>query len=176
MSIDKWLTDKATKEEKIRREKLFKSLPQEKVQELKKRKIRALTEKEKLNIQVKTSKEDFLSNIIEFKDWLNQRNYLKGDLDKIEIWIKNLHKKVEFEVEQEAQLSLINDKKQLIEEYKKIPPKFLDEKTRVAINKKLYNSKKNSSDYYFLRKLKDIVNKKLKEAEYYQILRKILEI
>lgn len=176
MSIDKWLSDKDTKEEKIRREKLFKALPQEKVQELKKRKIRDLTEKEKLKVNVKTSKEDFLSNIIEFKDWLNQRNYLKGDLDKIETWIKNLYKKVEFEVEQESRLSLISDRKQIIEQYKKIPAKFLDEKTRVAINKKLYNSKKTSSDYYFLKKLKDIVNKKLKEAEYYQILSKILDI
>ena len=176
MSIDKWLSDKDSKEEEIRREKLFKALPQEKVQELKKRKIRDLTEKEKLNADLNKKKEDFLSNILEFKDWLNQRNYLKGDLDKIETWVKNLYKKVEIEFEQESRLSQISDRKQLIEKYKKIPPKFLDEKTRVAINKKLYNSKKTSSDYYILRKLKETVNEKLKEAEYYHILRRILEI
>lgn len=174
MSIDKWFSDKDSKEEELRREKLFKTLPQEKVQELKKRKIRDLTEKEKLNADLNTKKEDFLSNILEFKDWLNQRNYLKGDLDKIETWVINLYKTVEFE--QESRLSLISDRKQLIDKYKKIPPKFLDEKTRVAINKKLYNSKKTSSDYYILRKLKETVNKKLKEAEYYHILRRILEI
>ena len=174
MSIDKWFSDKDSKEEELRREKLFKTLPQEKVQELKKRKIRDLTEKEKLNADLKTKKEDFLSNILEFKDWLNQRNYLKGDLDKIETWVINLYKTVEFE--QESRLSLISDRKQLIDKYKKIPPKFLDEKTRVAINKKLYNSKKTSSDYYILRKLKEMVNNKLKEAEYYHILRRILEI
>jgi len=174
MSIDKWFSDKDSKEEELRREKLFKTLPQEKVQELKKRKIRDLTEKEKLNADLKTKKEDFLSNILEFKDWLNQRNYLKGDLDKIETWVINLYKTVEFE--QESRLSLISDRKQLIDKYKKIPPKFLDEKTRVAINKKLYNSKKTSSDYYILRKLKETVNEKLKEAEYYHILRRILEI
>ncbi len=174
MSIDKWFSDKDSKEEELRREKLFKTLPQEKVQELKKRKIRDLTEKEKLNADLNTKKEDFLSNILEFKDWLNQRNYLKGDLDKIETWVINLYKTVEFE--QESRLSLISDRKQLIDKYKKIPPKFLDEKTRVAINKKLYNSKKTSSDYYILRKLKEMVNEKLKEAEYYHILRRILEI
>lgn len=174
MSIDKWFSDKDSKEEELRREKLFKTLPQEKVQELKKRKIRDLTEKEKLKADLNTKKEDFLSNILEFKDWLNQRNYLKGDLDKIETWVINLYKTVEFE--QESRLSLISDRKQLIDKYKKIPPKFLDEKTRVAINKKLYNSKKTSSDYYILRKLKETVNEKLKEAEYYHILRRILEI
>jgi len=174
MSIDKWFSDKDSKEEELRKEKLFKTLPQEKVQELKKRKIRDLTEKEKLKADLNTKKEDFLSNILEFKDWLNQRNYLKGDLDKIETWVLNLYKTVEFE--QESRLSLISDRKQLIDKYKKIPPKFLDEKTRVAINKKLYNSKKTSSDYYILRKLKETVNEKLKEAEYYHILRRILEI
>jgi len=174
MSIDKWISDKDSKEEELRREKLFKTLPQEKVQELKKRKIRDLTEKEKLKADLNTKKEDFLSNILEFKDWLNQRNYLKGDLDKIETWVINLYKTVEFE--QESRLSLISDRKQLIDKYKRIPPKFLDEKTRVAINKKLYNSKKTSSDYYILRKLKEMVNNKLKEAEYYHILRRILEI
>ena len=176
MSIDKWLSDKDSKEEKLKREKFFKALPQEEVQELKKRKIRDLTEKEKLNADLNAKKEDFLSNILEFKDWLNQRNYLKGDLDKIETWVKNLYKKVEIEFEQESRLSLISDRKQLIDNYKKIPPKFLEEKTRVAINKKLYNSKKTSSDYYILRKLKETVNEKLKEAEYYHILRRILEI
>jgi hypothetical protein len=35
--------------------------------------------------------------------------------------------------------------------------------------------KKTNSDNYYLRKLKSIVREKLKEAEYYQILRDILE-
>jgi hypothetical protein len=176
MSIEKWLSDNDSKEEKLRREKIFKALPQEEVQELKKRKIRDLTEKEKLTADLNTKKEDFLNIILEFKDWLNQRNYLRGDLDKIETWVKNMYKKVDIKFEQESRLSLISDRKQLIDKYKKIPPKFLDEKTRVAVNKKLYNSKKTSSDYYVLRKLKETVSEKLKEAEYYHILRRILEI
>jgi hypothetical protein len=75
------------------------------------------------------------------------------------------------------ELNLDHDqRKELFELYKKIPPNFLDEKIRIALNKKLYGGKKTSTDYYFLKKLKDNVDVKLKEAEYYEILKKILEI
>ncbi|MFX1316005.1 MAG: hypothetical protein ACFFA6_00985 [Promethearchaeota archaeon] len=173
MSIDKWLSDQ---EEEIRREKLFKSLPEEKVQELKKIKIKDITKKKDPTSDEISTKKDLLGDIIEFKNWLNQRTYLKGDIDKLEIWIKNLYMKIKRENEQESKLILKSERKQLIEQYKKIPPTFLDEKTRVALNKKLYDTKKTSTDYYFLRKLKETVNEKLKEAEYYDILRRIFEI
>ncbi|MFX1321079.1 MAG: hypothetical protein ACFFAQ_05470 [Promethearchaeota archaeon] len=173
MSIDKWLSDK---DEEIRREKLFKALPKEKVQELKIKKIKDITKKNEPILEESSTTKDLLGNIIEFKDWLNQRTYLKGDLDKIEIWIKNLYMKIKRVNEQESKLNLKNERKELLDKYKRIPLKFLDEKSRVVINKKLYNSKKTSSDYYILRKLKETVNEKLKEAEYYHILRTILEI
>ncbi|GAH14295.1 unnamed protein product, partial [marine sediment metagenome] len=44
-----------------------------------------------------------------------------------------------------------------------------------AKNKKLKGMNKTNSDNYYLRKLKSIVREKLKEAEYYAILRDILE-
>jgi hypothetical protein len=68
-----------------------------------------------------------------------------------------------------------NGGENLINSYKSIPVKFLDEKTRIALNKKLRGMKRTNSDNYYLRKLKIIVKEKLKDAEYYNILRDILE-
>ncbi|MFX1594007.1 MAG: hypothetical protein ACFFCL_15055, partial [Promethearchaeota archaeon] len=84
MSIDKWLNEKYTKEERIKREKAFKKLTKEEVQELKKKKIRDMVKKEEQKMSEVSERENFLQDIIEFKDWLNQRTYLKGDIDKIE--------------------------------------------------------------------------------------------
>ena len=86
MSIDKWLSESDPKKRE-QLEKVYNTLPKEKVQDLKKKSIRELTkkkEKEKVN---DPKSKDILDDILEFKEWLNQRNYLKGDLDKIEIWI-----------------------------------------------------------------------------------------
>ena len=88
MSIDKWLNEKYTKEERIKREKAFKQLTKEEVQELKKKKIRDMVKKEEQKMSEISEKEKFLQDIIEFKDWLNQRTYLKGDIDTIETWKK----------------------------------------------------------------------------------------
>ena len=176
MSIDKWISDKDSKEERIKREKAFKQLSKEEVQELKKTKIRDIVKKEEQKISEDSERVKLLHDINEFKKWLNQRTYLKGDIDKIETWIKNLYITVKIESEQDSQLTISKKKKKFIEKYKEIPPTFLDEKTRVAINKKLRSTKRTNSDNYYLRKLKSHIQEKLKEAEYYKLISEILKI
>ncbi|MFX1418010.1 MAG: hypothetical protein ACFE9N_03710 [Promethearchaeota archaeon] len=176
MSIDKWLDEKNSKEERIKREKAFKQLSKEEIQQLKKKKIREMVKKEDQNPNEISEREKILRQIVEFKDWLNQRTYLKGDFEKIEMWIKNLYSLISFASNQEEKLTLQNEKKTLMEKYKGIPPKFLDEKIRVAINKLIYGSKRTNSDNYYLRKLKNSIKEKLKEAEYYNILDKLIKI
>lgn len=171
MSIEKWLS-KNSKEKQEKLDKMYKELPEEKVLELKKKKIQDLKKKNKEEQVEKTESNNLLSEIIEFKDWLNQRTYLKGDLDKIEVWIKNLNKKVTLESnDQERNITRTH----LIEQFRTIPPRFLDEKTRIAINKKLNGTKRTSSDNYYLRKLKSLVREKLDEANYYELLKIILD-
>ncbi len=174
MSIDKWFTKDNSKEDRERREKIFKNLSEEEVQNLKKKSTRDLTQKRSKIKELNGMPDDFLSYVIEFKDWLNQRTYLKGDVDKIEIWIKNLNKKLDYENTQ-GLIAKNNVIAQLSNEFKKIPHNFLDEKTRIAINKKMRAKKRTNSDNYYLRKLKSIVQEKLKEASYYEILKKVLE-
>ncbi|MFX1600345.1 MAG: hypothetical protein ACFFB6_07095, partial [Promethearchaeota archaeon] len=124
MSIDKWLNEKYTKEERIKREKAFKKLTKEEVQELKKKKIRDMVKKEEQKMSEVSEREKFLQDIIEFKDWLNQRTYLKGDIDKIETWIKNLYSIVVYESDQKKKSTAHYEKKRVITKYKEIPPKF----------------------------------------------------
>ena len=176
MSIEKWISDKDSKEERIKREKAFKQLSKEEVQELKKTKIRDIVKKKEQKISEVSERVKLLHYINEFKKLLNQRTYLKGDIDKIETWIKNLYITVKIESEQDSQLTISNEKKKFIEKYKEIPPTFLDEKTRVAINKKLRGTKRTNSDNYYLRKLKSHIQEKLKEAEYYKLISEILKI
>ncbi|MFX0136686.1 MAG: hypothetical protein ACFFDN_23825 [Candidatus Hodarchaeota archaeon] len=176
MSIDKWLNEKDSKEERIKREKVFKRLSKEEVKELKKKKIREMVKKQEQNFSEISEKEKILQQILEFKDWLNQRTYLKGDFEKIEMWIKNLYSMINLASDQKEKLALYNDKKNLVEKYKEIPPKFLDEKIRVAINKLIYGAKRTNSDNYYIRKLKSNIKEKLKEAEYYDILDKLIKI
>ncbi|UCD02339.1 MAG: hypothetical protein JSV23_04840 [Promethearchaeota archaeon] len=176
MSIDKWLSEKDSKEERIRREKAFKRLTKDEVQELKKKKIRDVVKKEvKTNGEISES-DKILQEIVEFKDWLNQRTYLKGDLDKIETWIRNLYSTINYESEKKVESINHNEKKELIEKYREIPISLLDENTRVAINKKIRGTNRTNSDNYYLRKLKKNIQEKLKEAEYYETLDKILKI
>jgi len=176
MSIDKWLEDPSAKERKRKLNDKFEKLPEEKVKELKKKKIQNLIQDKKLkNTQPTKEENSFLTQIIEFKQWLNQRHYLKGDLDKIETWIKKLYISLNVETEESSDKEEKNLKRQLKEQFKEIPVNFLDEKTRILINKKLSGTKKTSSDAYYLRKLKASVQEKVKEAKYYEILRKILE-
>jgi len=171
MSIEKWLSkDSKEKQEKI--DKMYKELPKHRVLELKKKKIQDLKKKNKEEQVEKTESNNLISEVIEFKDWLNQRTYLKGDLDKIEVWIQNLNKKVTLESnDQEMNITRAH----LVEQFRTIPPTFLDEKTRIAINKKLNGTKRTSSDNYYLRKLKSLVREKLNEAEYYELLKSILD-
>ena len=176
MSIDKWLSKKGSKEEEIKREEAFKRLSEGEVTELKKKKIRNMVKKDHQQSSKKSDSENLLRNIIEFKDWLNQRTYLKGDIDKIETWIKNLYSGIKYVSDQKQKLINKDDKKKLIENYKKIPPKFLDEKTRIALNKKIYGARRTNSDNYYLRKLKNSIRDNLNETQYYEIIDKILEI
>ena len=176
MSIDKWLSEKDSKEEKMKREAAFKRLTKDEVQELKKKKLQEIVKKEGQKTNEILEVDRVLNKVIEFKDWLNQRTYLKGDIDKIETWIRNLQSTVNSEIEQRGKSIDVNEKRDLIKKYKEIPPKLLDEKTRVAINKKIYGTKRTNSDNYYLRKLKSILKEKLKEAEYYDILDKLIKI
>ncbi|MHA1291460.1 MAG: hypothetical protein ACTSQJ_02200 [Promethearchaeota archaeon] len=180
MSIDKWISnDKSIKKEENEKSKI---LTINKIKELKKEKIKRLINKSpdnrKNNYSQKEQihkKDDFLSYLIEFKDWLDQRTYLKGDIDKLEIWIKNLYKKLENEKVQYTQSKNEKGNIELIEKFKQIPPNFLEEKMRIAISKKLRGVKKTNSDLYYLRKLKEITKDKLKEARFYEIIKQILE-
>jgi len=173
MSIDKWLSEKDSKEERIKREKAFRSLSEGEVKELKKKKIRNIVRKDEQKSAESSENDKIIDEILEFKEWLNQRTYLKGDIDKIETWIKNLHLKVQTHISNKENS---NSKKKLIEDYKKIPPSFLDEKTRVAINKKIHGTVRTNSDNYYLRKLKKIVQEKLNESKYYEILNGLLNL
>jgi hypothetical protein len=176
MSIDKWLNGKDTKEERIRREQAFSRLSKEEVQELKKKKIRDVVKKDIEKSAEISERDKFLREIIEFKDWLSQRTYLKGDFDKIERWIKNLYSSIKLESERKKNLAIYDDKKNIINKYKEIPPGFLDEKTRVAISKLIHGTKRTNSDNYYIRKLKSLLKEKLKEAEYYNILDKLFKL
>ncbi len=173
MSIDKWLSEEDSKEERIKREKAFKSLSEGEIKELKKKKIRNIVRKDEQKSAESSENDKIIDEILEFKEWLNQRTYLKGDIDKIETWIKNLHLKVQTHISNNENS---NSKKKLIEDYKKIPPSFLDEKTRVAINKKIHGTVRTNSDNYYLRKLKKIVQEKLNESKYYEILNGLLNL
>jgi len=176
MSIDKWLNETDSKEERIKREKVFKQLTKEEVQELKKKKIRNIVKKNEQKMSTQSERENLLQKVLEFKDWLHQRTYLKGDIDKIEMWIKILYSIVAYESEQKKKSILHNEKKSLIKKYKEFPPVFLDEKTRVAINKLINGTMRTSSDNYYLRKIKKNLKEKLEEAQYYKILDKLFKI
>ncbi|MFX1346630.1 MAG: hypothetical protein ACFFBC_02590 [Promethearchaeota archaeon] len=176
MSIDKWLSKKDSKEEEMRREKAFRNLSEDEVRDLKKKKIRNIVEKGEQKSGDTFENDKFLQEILKFKKWINQRTYLKGDIDKIETWITNLYSSIKYEAELKAESIDIDNKKNIIEDYKKIPPKFLDEKIRIAINKKIHGMTRTNSDNYYLRKLRSIIKEKLIESNYYEILDKILKL
>ena len=165
MSIKKWLTDDKIGEDWKKREEKYNRLSKDEKEDLKKKKIKDIVQKDE-----DKKSDEFLDEIVQFKEWLNERNYLKGDIDKIETWITNLYIKLKSDINTEK-----NIKASLKTKYKSIPPTFLDEKTRIAINKKLRNTNRTSSDNYYLRKLKATIKERLKEAKYYETLRRILE-
>ena len=55
-----------------------------------------MVQKDSQQTSEESDSEKFLDKIIEFKEWLNQRTYLKGDIDKIETWIKNLYSGIKY--------------------------------------------------------------------------------
>ncbi|MBY8986975.1 MAG: hypothetical protein KGD61_00855 [Candidatus Lokiarchaeota archaeon] len=175
MSIDKWLDDTDTVEEKKKREEIYKSLSREDKKDLKQQKIRDLTQKGKRTDDLSHQRRDLLNKVIEFKEWLENRTYIKGDIERIETWVENLYLILRASLEEQNKHYSEEEKKSLIQNYKTIPVNFLDEKTRIALSKKLKGTKKTNSDNYYLKKLKSLSREKLKEAEYYEILRDILE-
>jgi len=175
MSMDKWLDDDETKENKKKRNEIYSSLSNEEKNDLNKQKIRELVKKGGGTNSFDESRTSFLAKVLEFKDWLDNRSYIKGDIERIQTWIENLHSMVDINIYFQNKAGFNNEEENLIDSYKSIPVKFLDEKTRIALNKKLKGIKRTNSDNYYLRKLKIIVKEKLKDAEYYNILRDILE-
>ena len=175
MSMDKWLDDEETKENKKRRNEIYSSLSNEEKNDLSKQKIRELVKKDEITNSFDESRMGFLTKVLEFKDWLDNRSYIKGDIERVQAWIENLYSMVDISINFQNKESFNNGDENLINSYKSIPVKFLDEKTRIALNKKLKGIKRTNSDNYYLRKLKNIIKEKLKDAEYYNILRDILE-
>ena len=173
--MDKWLDDKDTAEEKKLREDTYAKLSKEERKDLKVQKIRKIVQKNENASNKNDKRTDFLNSVIEFRDWLINRSYLKGDLERIETWVANLYLILTASLKQQKEASGEFDKKKLINNYKSIPVNFLDEKTRIALNKKLKNTTRTTSDNYYLRKLKSLVKEKIKETEYYEILREILD-
>ena len=175
MSMDKWLDDEETKEKKKKRNEIYSSLSNEEKNDLSKQKIRELVKKDEITSIFDESRKSFLTKVLEFKDWLDNRAYIKGDIERIQTWVENLYSMVDISINFQTKTRFNNGEETLINRYKSIPVKFLDEKTRIALNKKLKGIKKTNSDNYYLRKLNNIVKEKLKDAEYYAILRDILE-
>lgn len=189
MSIDKWLSE-SEKKDKIKKEpedsapspEQSNKLPPEIKERLLKESIANLIEnlpKKVSDLSDQSAGEDyFLKQIIEFKEWLNNRTYLKGDRRKIVRWVTSLNSIIEDEERNHLKESNppSNIKRELIKKFRSIPPRLIDEKTRIAINKKLNGREKTSSDNYYLRKLKRNVREKLKELKYYKILEEIIEL
>lgn len=175
MSMDKWLDDDETKENKKRRNEIYNSLSNEEKNDLSKKKIRELVKKDEITSSFDESRKDFLTKVLEFKNWLDNRSYIKGDIERVQAWIENLYSMVDISINFQKRAEFNNGKENLVNSYKTIPVKFLDEKTRIALNKKLKGITRTNSDNYYLRKLKNIIKEKLKDAEYYNILRDILE-
>jgi len=174
MSLEKWLEGEDKKAERKKRQELFQKLPDEEKTELKKKGIQKLVKKETESSTEAEETSDILSDIIDFKNWLDSRTYLKGDLDKAEVWIGNLYKKFNPPNLSESIEEDLENKIKLKNKFREIPLEFLDEKTRIALNKRLRGMKRTGSDNYYLRKLQTEIKKKLKEAEYYHSLKKIL--
>ena len=175
MSMDKWLDDDETKENRKKRNEIYTNLSNVEKNDLKQQKIRDLVKKDEITNSIDKSKKGFLTKVLEFKDWLDNRTYIKGDIERIQTWVENLYSMIDASINFHNNTKFKNGENTLINSYKSIPVKFLDEKTRIALSKKLRGIKKTNSDNYYLRKLNTIVKEKLKDAEYYAILRDILE-
>ncbi|MGV9171598.1 MAG: hypothetical protein ACOC44_01730 [Promethearchaeia archaeon] len=182
MGIDKWISKEEKKKKKVKNgEKGEPNLKEEALKKAKLEKIREIITSQNDVLEKGIENEngnyndDFLNYIAEFKEWLNQRTYLKGDINKLQIWIKNLYNKMENPSEKTVEANLKQKKGQLKEDFKLIPPDLVQDEIRIAVTKKLHGRKQNSSDNYYLRKLKKIIREKLKKAKYYKILKEILD-
>ncbi|MFO8018329.1 MAG: hypothetical protein R6U96_06805 [Promethearchaeia archaeon] len=184
MGIDKWIKEEKEKSKNAKKDKIERQDKDEEVlKKAKLKKIREIIHHQSPAPQKGGKKtgqteydDEFLNYVAGFKEWLNQRTYLKGDIDKLQIWIKNLYNKMQEPSERMIEDGLKERKAQLKEDFKLIPPDFVEEKIRIAVTKKLHGRKRNSSDNYYLRKLKKIIREKLKEAKYYKMLKEIIEV
>jgi len=176
--MDRWLSDSKKAHEEKEDDK---ALSKERVEYLKKKMIRGLISTEtKPSVEIEQGKgeieDDFLNSVIEFKNWINSRQYIKGDKEKIEIWIKNLYRKLNVDQDKDAKEKIDLSKSKLMEMYRELPPDFLEESTRIALNKKLRGMKLTNSNQYYIKKLKNLILEKLKEVQYYELLKDLLEI
>ena len=137
MSIDKWIDDEDTIEEKKKREEIYNSLSKEEKKDLKQQKIRNLVQKSKEKELLSSKSKNLLDKVIEFKDWIENRTYIKGDIERIETWVENLNILLRESLESQTMQNKEERTKTVIQDYKSIPVNFLDEKTRIALNKKL---------------------------------------
>lgn len=174
MSLEKWITGKQEETDKKKREEIFQNLPEKEKLDLKKQGIKNLIKNEKTKAEKGAEIPDLLKDVKELKDWLNSRTYLQGDMEKIETKLTNIYKKMIHSKIPEITGKDSHFMRNLRDKYNEIPIDFLDEKTRIAVNKRLRGMKRNNSDNYYLRKLQNEIKEKLKEAEYYHILKEIL--
>jgi len=169
MSLNKWLKeDKSSKNKKKSRAAIISPFKEQKLKKIKESII-----KQKQKPESKDNIDIFLSYVSEFKEFLNSRTYLRGDIEHIISWINNLNYKYKELLNLENSIDPVN-KNTKIELLKDIPPTFLDEKLTLALKKYVYRDNMNNSDKYYLRKLKKIAKDELKKAKLYQILDKIL--
>ena len=83
MSIKKWLTDDTIGEDRKKREEEYNKLSKEEKTELKRKKLQQIIQKNKEEKPIITKSEHFLNDVMKFKEWLDDRNYIKGDMIKI---------------------------------------------------------------------------------------------
>ncbi len=189
MTIDKWISKETSKNDNDKNKdnsmnyrKGSKTLTEKKKEDLVRERISNVLDQRNTSLPKEApniSQEDyFLKRIIEFYDWLNNRIYLQGDRGKIKQWITSLYKIIEEEKRINSKMSKSdgNREHELNKKFRTIPPRLIDEKTRVALQKKLRWTETTSSDDYYLRKLKTEMQEKLKELKYLKILKDIIQL
>ena len=85
--MQKWIDDKDTIEEKKKREEIYNSLSKKEKKDLKQQQIRNLVQKSKEKEILSSKSKNLLDKVIEFKDWIDNRTYIKGDIERIETWV-----------------------------------------------------------------------------------------
>lgn len=163
MGIDKWIEKNEEKDKSSekntpnKREKDNKMNREQKIKKIREVLKNKPSKTPDANLDNKNEYNDeFLDYMVEFKHWLNQRTYLKGDIHKLQTWVKNLYSKMEKPSEDMLETELKDKKVQLKEDFKLIPPDLVEKKIRLAVSKKIHGRQRNSSDNYYLRKLKKI--------------------